>query len=130
MLTCLPSQLRHGEAVAVDCVMSALIAEQLDLLSTSEVDSLLSLYERLGLPCTIEGCTADTYKRARDEIIIHRDGLLRAPLPAGIGSCVYVDEMDDATIEKAFARLEGFVASYPQTKWDVTKGFNQAVRKE
>uniref|UniRef100_A0A7S0JAN9 3-dehydroquinate synthase domain-containing protein n=1 Tax=Calcidiscus leptoporus TaxID=127549 RepID=A0A7S0JAN9_9EUKA len=123
-------QLRHGEAVAVDCVMSALIAEQLELLSTSEADALLKLYARLGLPCTIEGCTADTYKRARDEIIVHRDGLLRAPLPAGIGACVYVDEIDDATIEKAYVRLEAFVTAHPSTKWDVSKGFNEVVSRE
>ena len=40
------------------------------------------LYAKLGLPCSIDGITAETYKRARDEIVVHRDGLLRAPLPA------------------------------------------------
>ena len=41
----------------------------------------MDVYARLGLPCSIEGITSETYKRARDEIVVHRDGLLRAPLP-------------------------------------------------
>ena len=60
---------------------------------SAQADALLETYARLGLPCSIQGITAETYKRARDEIIVHRDGLLRAPLPAGIGGCSYVDDI-------------------------------------
>jgi len=115
--------LRHGEAVAIDCIMNALIAEQKGLLPTEQADSLLALYARLGLPCSIRGITAATYKKARDEIVVHRDGLLRAPLPAGIGHCVYVDEMTNDEIEGAFARLEDFMAANPETMWDPSKSF-------
>jgi len=45
-----------------------------------------------------------------------RDGLLRAPLPAGIGSCRYVDEMSDAEIEAAFARLQAFMDANPEVR--------------
>merc|ERR1719171_1582027 len=85
--------LRHGEAVAIDCIMNSLIAEHKGLMSSRQADDLLELYAALGLPCSISGITAETYKRARDEIVVHLDGLLRAPLPAGIGQCSYVDEM-------------------------------------
>jgi len=115
--------LRHGEAVAIDCIMNCLIAEQKQLLPSEQADSLLALYARLGLPCSIRGITAETYKRARDEIVVHRDGLLRAPLPAGVGNCAYVDDMSDAEIDAAFARLEAFMAAHPQTMWDPTKSF-------
>jgi len=115
--------LRHGEAVAIDCIMSALIAEQKHLLPSDQADSLLLLYARLGLPCSISGITAETYKRARDEIVVHRDGLLRAPMPKGIGVCEYIDEMTDDEIERAFARLERFIADHPETSWDPSKSF-------
>jgi len=115
--------LRHGEAVAIDCIMNSLIAEQKGLLPTAQADALLELYARLGLPCSITGITAETYKKARDEIVVHRDGLLRAPLPRGIGGCEYVDDMTDDEIEKAFARLEAFIAENPQTSWDPSKSF-------
>ena len=113
-----------GEAVAVDCVMSSLIAEQKGLLSTADADDVLELYARLGLPCSIAGLTASTYRRARDEIIVHRDGLLRAPLPKGIGGCAYADEISDAEIDAAFARLDAFAQDHPQVAWDPSKGFN------
>ena len=74
-------------------------------------------------PCSITGITAETYKKARDEIVVHRDGLLRAPLPKGIGNCAYVDEMSDEEIDKAFARLEVFMAAHPETSWDPSKSF-------
>ena len=72
--------MRHGEAVAIDSLFSSLIAEAKGLLPAAQADELLDLYRRLGLPCSIEGITAETYKRARDEIVVHRDGLLRARL--------------------------------------------------
>jgi 3-dehydroquinate synthase len=115
--------LRHGEAVAIDCIMNSLIAEQKGLFPKEEADSLLALYARLGLPCSIAGITAETYKRARDEIVVHRDGLLRAPLPAGVGSCEYVDDMSDDEIDKAFERLQEFMKKHPETSWDPSKSF-------
>jgi len=115
--------LRHGEAVAIDCIMNSLIAEQKGLLSEDEAEGLLSLYARLGLPCSIDGITAETYKRARDEIVVHRDGLLRAPLPSSIGGCEYADDMSDDEIDKAFARLQAFMLTHPQTSWNPTKSF-------
>ena len=112
-----------GEAVAVDSLFSALIAEQKGLLPSEQADGLLRLYARLGLPCSISGVTAGTYKKARDEIVVHRDGLLRAPLPRGVGECVYVDEISDDEIERAFARLTAFTTEQPQTVWDISKSF-------
>jgi len=123
-------QLRHGEAVAVDCVMSSMIAEQKGLLPTAQASAILDVYARLGLPCSIKGITSETYKRARDEIVVHRDGLLRAPLPAGIGSCVYVDDISDDEIDAAFARLQAFMDDHPHACWDLSKSFNSPDKVE
>ena len=98
--------LRHGEAVAIDCVLSTLIAEVKGHVSAAEAQRTLDLYARLGLPCSMAGVDAGTYKRAAREITVHRDGLLRAPLPAGIGRCTFVDEISDGEIDTAFARLQ------------------------
>jgi len=61
---------------------------------------VLDLYAELGLPCSISGISAETYKRAVREITVHRDGLLRAPLPQGIGRCAYANDIsdDEATV--------------------------------
>ena len=116
-------KLRHGEAVAIDCIMNSMIANDKGLLSDADTDRVLDLYAKLGLPCSIEGITAETYKRAAREITVHRDGILRAPLPNGIGKCAYTDEMRDDEIERAFAKLSKFIDAHPETKWDPSKSF-------
>jgi len=116
-------KLRHGEAVAIDCIMNSMIANDKGLLSDGDTDRVLDLYAALGLPCSIEGITAETYKRAAREITVHRDGILRAPLPNGIGKCAYTDEMRDDEIERAFAKLSKFIDAHPETKWDPSKSF-------
>lgn len=115
--------LRHGEAVAIDTCMSTLIAEQKNLISREDSDRVLDVYRKLGLPCSIKGITAETYKRATNDIIIHRDGLLRAPMPEGIGKCAYADEFTDEEIDAAFARLEIFMEQNPETCWDRSWSF-------
>lgn len=116
-------KLRHGEAVAIDCVMSTMIAKQQGLVSTEEAQAVLDLYAELKLPCSIRGITAETYKRAVREITVHRDGILRAPLPRGIGACAYTDEITDEEVDAAFGELEAFMALHPDTYWDPSKSF-------
>merc|ERR1719198_2215135 len=116
-------KLRHGEAVAIDCVMNSMIANVQGHLSDADAQRVLDLYAALGLPCSIEGITAETYKRAAREITVHRDGILRAPLPNGIGNCAYTDEMRDDEIDRAFAKLSKFIDAHPETKWDPSKSF-------
>jgi len=117
-------KLRHGEAVAIDCIMNTMIANVQGHVTDAEAQRVLDLYAELGLPCSIRGITADTYKTAAAEITIHRDGILRAPLPKGIGECVYTDAMPDADIEQAFAKLSAFIAAHPETEWDPSKSFS------
>jgi len=115
--------LRHGEAVAIDCIMSTMIAKQKGLVSPEDAQRVLGLYAKLQLPCSIEGITAETYKKAVRDITVHRDGILRAPLPLGIGGCAYVDEISDNEVEAAFSDLEKFMAKHPQTYWNPSKSF-------
>ncbi len=116
-------KLRHGEAVAIDCIMSTMVAKVKGLVSPAESQRVLNLYAKLGLPCSIAGITAETYKRAVKEIIVHRDGILRAPLPKGIGKCAYVDDITDAEVEEAFEELSAFMESHPEVYWDPSKSF-------
>lgn len=115
--------LRHGEAVAIDCVMSTMLAAEKGLVSAADARRVLDLYAELGLPCSISGISAETYKRAVREITVHRDGLLRAPLPQGIGRCAYANDISDDEVDAAFARLEAFMAEHPETYWDRSWSF-------
>ena len=89
----------------------------------ADAQRVLDVYAAIGLPCSIEGITAETYKRAAREITVHRDGILRAPLPGGIGQCVYTDVMSDEDIDKAFSKLEAFIDEHPETKWNLGWSF-------
>lgn len=60
------------------------------------------------------------------EITVHRDGILRAPLPRGIGSCAYVDDISDDEVEEAFAQLSEFMKAHPEVYWDPSKSFSAA----
>ena len=60
-------------------------AKQKGLVSPEDAQRVLDVYAKLKLPCSIAGIDAETYKTAVREITVHRDGLLRAPLPLGIG---------------------------------------------
>ena len=112
-----------AKLVAIDCVMNSMIANVQGHLSDADAQRVLDVYAAIGLPCSIEGITAETYKRAARDITVHRDGILRAPLPGGIGHCVYTDSMSDADIEQAFAKLEAFIDTHPETKWNLGWSF-------
>ena len=53
-------KLRHGEAVAIDCIMSTMIAKQKGLVSPEDAQRVLDLYATLQLPCSIDGISAET----------------------------------------------------------------------
>ena len=49
--------------------------------------------------CACRNCKLRSYKRAVREITVHRDGLLRAPLPSSpIGTCSYADDISDLEV--------------------------------
>jgi len=123
-------KLRHGEAVAIDCIMSTMIAKQKGLVSPEQAQRVLDLYAKLKLPCSIAGIDAETYKTAVREITVHRDGLLRAPLPLGIGECAYDDEISDEEVELAFAELTEFMNKHPEVNWDPSKSFSPVAEKK
>merc|ERR1719183_2398143 len=50
-------KLRHGEAVAIDCVMNSMIANVQGHLSDADAQRVLDVYAAIGLPCSIEGIT-------------------------------------------------------------------------
>jgi len=126
-------KLRHGEAVAIDCAFCTLLSAEKGLVTREEAQRVLRVYADLGLPCSVAGITADTYRRAVREITVHRDGLLRAPLPLGIGACAYADHISDDEVGRAFEALEVFMEQEPHVKWDRSRSFdpvNAATEEE
>ena len=90
----------HGHAISVDMAFSATIAQQRGHISAMQRDRVLGLMSGLGLAIDSPHLTPELLRSATTSIVQTRDGLLRAALPAPIGSCVFVsdlgaDELDD-----------------------------------
>lgn len=93
----------HGEAVAIGMVAEARIAAKLGMISDREVERIVRLATRLGLPTRARGVTADELIG-----IMHGDkkvlgGELRFALPDAIGSGVVVGVTDRGLINEALS---------------------------
>ncbi|MGW7219734.1 sedoheptulose 7-phosphate cyclase [Streptomyces sp. NPDC054826] len=102
--------LLHGEAVAVDMALTTVMAEQRGLVSAYQRERVLAVVERLGLPAWHPLCTADVLMDALRDTVRHRDGKQRLPLPVGIGSAVFVNDVTEAELKAAAEALAGLAA--------------------
>lgn len=99
--------LSHGEAVCIDCVYSCYIAHKRGLLERKELDSIVTTVRRLRLPTyhrlfgdpeVISAALADTAK--------HRNGKQNLPLPLGIGSYIFCNDLTREEIERTCAAVK------------------------
>ncbi len=95
------SQLLHGEAVLMDVLISAVLASRRGLLSTPELERILSLVGRLGIVLDWHGVEPGVLWESLEERTLHRNGFQRTPLPRGIGDCVFVDDVQPGEIRWA-----------------------------
>lgn len=99
--------LLHGEAVTVDMVLCMFISEELDLISSADVDRVLKVVETLDLPMWHDSLTYSMLERAQVDITKSRGGKLRLPVVSGeIGSFEFLDQIDTDVLEAAFNRLK------------------------
>jgi 3-dehydroquinate synthetase len=89
-------QLPHGEAVAVDVALSAVISNRMGFLDYVGLHSILNLFRELGIG-TWHRLLEDSASvdAALDSAEAHRGGRLRLPLPLAIGDPVFVDDRQD-----------------------------------
>jgi 3-dehydroquinate synthase len=99
-------ELRHGEAVGIGMLLDARYAELAGLLSSHDVERLLMLVSRLGLPLfhpvlaeRRDGRLA--ILQGLDDFREHLGGTLTVTLLTGVGQRVEVNEMDAAKVEAA-----------------------------
>ena len=100
-------ELSHGEAVCIDCVFSSYLSSKRGLLEPSELDRIVETARRLRLPVyhrlfadsgMVSAALADTMK--------HRNGKQNLPLPLGIGSYVFCNDLTQEEIDWACAKLK------------------------
>jgi len=103
-------RLLHGEAVLLDILVSALIAERRGLLAEPEVARVFALIERLGIVPDLGVLDAGLMWQSLLDRIEHRNGQQRVPMPAGLGQCVFLNDIArrelDAAVPALHARLK------------------------
>jgi 3-dehydroquinate synthetase len=112
------TQLLHGEAVLLDVVLSTMIALGRKLISENEADRLFQLINNLGISLDISLLEINLLWQTLQERVYHRNGLQRAPLPNGIGNCVFVN---DVCLEEITTAVNGMVERVGCEAWHPIK---------
>ncbi|MEV0726967.1 sedoheptulose 7-phosphate cyclase [Micromonospora purpureochromogenes] len=95
----------HGEAVALDLVITATIARNRNLMPATDLVRLLKLMRGLGLPIELPTLDPEAVWRSVKERTRHRGGRQRLPLPRKIGHCVFVDDLTPDELRSALIAL-------------------------
>jgi len=80
----LPSLL-HGEAVNIDMSYMVYVSKESGLLTENEKQRIISCMVGLELPVWHEACTMELIQKPLQERLKHSGGLVRMPLPVGLG---------------------------------------------
>lgn len=97
--------LLHGEAVTIDMALSVILSAQRGLLSEYEIDRILVLFNRLGLPIHHPVCTLPVLLTGLEACARHRDGLQRIPLPTAIGEARFFNDVQPEEVARSLERL-------------------------
>jgi 2-epi-5-epi-valiolone synthase len=100
--------LRHGEAVAVDMALSAVLAVELGILQTDVCNRILSAIASVGLPIRARWLTLPLCREALREAARHRGGAPNLVVPAAVGNAIVLDraaDVPDAALGEAIRLL-------------------------
>ncbi|HEY3494922.1 MAG TPA: 3-dehydroquinate synthase [Polyangiaceae bacterium] len=103
-------ELRHGEAVAIGMLLDARYAERSGLLASADLERILELLGRLGLPryhaaLAEESAGRLSVLRGLEDFREHLGGALSVTLLEGIGRSREIHDMDAARVEEAIGWL-------------------------
>ena len=95
--------LLHGEAVAVDICISTMIAANRKLLNPRLALRIIEVTKQIGLPIIHPTCTPSNIAQALSEVVKHRGGLQRIPVPIKIGFATF---LNDITVQECMKACE------------------------
>ena len=93
----------HGHGVNVDMALSATLAAARGYITEAERDRILAVMSGLGLALDSPYLTEDLPREATRSIIETRDGLLRAPVPRPLGTCFFVNDLEETELGAALS---------------------------
>lgn len=108
------SPMLHGHAISVDMAFSVTLAERRGLLSAADRDRVLTLMSRLGLAIDSPYLSPALLEKATTSILQTRDGLLRAAVPAPIGTCTFLNDVSVAELVETLNEHRTVCRTYPR----------------
>lgn len=107
-------ELLHGEAVAMDCVFSALIAAGRGLIGPADLEAIVEVARRLGLaPSHPLFCDANLVQEALADTVRHRDGRQNLPMLTAIGEVCFLNDVSETEIKQACAGMADLLDTVP-----------------
>ncbi|MEV7713356.1 sedoheptulose 7-phosphate cyclase [Streptomyces sp. NPDC088270] len=95
----------HGEAVAIDVVLTLMISAGRGLISFDDVAAILRLAMALGLPVSPPSEVDGLLWQSVEERSQHRDGQQRFPLIASVGEVHFVGDLMPEEVNSALQRV-------------------------
>ena len=100
-------ELLHGEVVALDCLFSSCLSFNRGLMDEDELTRIFRVTRNLGLPTTHRSfLDSQQLMSSLMDTIKHRDGSQNLPVPVGIGSHQFLNDMQEDEVMKATRTLE------------------------
>ena len=106
--------LRHGHAISIDMAYSATLAHMRGNLPDEDYKRLLDLFSRIGLSMDHEDFNEDILDKATTAILKTRDGKLRAAIPSPLGSCVFLNDVEQSEMNEALRKHKEICKTYPR----------------
>lgn len=103
------AHLLHGEAVLLDILLSSLIAHSRQLLTDDETSRIFYLTHALGYEFNAAMLDPSLLLASLTERTYHRNGLQRVPMPHGIGSCIFLNDIQAGEIDTAVKTLKDWI---------------------
>ena len=85
--------LLHGESVAIDIAFFTTVAARRGLLDDKDARRIIELLQRLRLPVDHILLDDEVVGRAMADTVRHRDGRQRLPVPVGIGTALFLNDV-------------------------------------
>jgi len=104
----------HGHAISIDMALSVTLAEQRGYITTEERDRIHGLMSGLGLALDSPYMTPELLEKATTSIIQTRGGLLRAAVPRPIGTCAFINDLDQAELRAALEAHRSICSELPR----------------
>jgi 3-dehydroquinate synthase len=89
-------ELLHGEAVAIDCLYSAILSKQRHILDDAQVSKVFAIAKKLHLHLYHRGFSDEKLvSAALRDTKIHRDGNQNLPLMCALGQALFVNDLTE-----------------------------------